>query len=93
MARELEPGRKLACHRGSFLEGPTGLGRARQQACQAACMTSPTKAPRPPGRNRARLSFHKVGAASHHVEDHHDRGHVVRHTPLSAAAAAASDRH
>ncbi len=26
MARELEPGRKLARHRGSFLEGPTGLG-------------------------------------------------------------------
>jgi hypothetical protein len=25
MAHELEPGRKLARHRGSFLEGPTGL--------------------------------------------------------------------
>jgi hypothetical protein len=31
MARDLEPGRKLARHRGSFLEGPTGSTRARQQ--------------------------------------------------------------
>ncbi len=31
MARELGPARKLARHRGDFLEGRTGLRRARQQ--------------------------------------------------------------
>ena len=29
MAHELEPARKLARHRGSFLEGPAGSTRAR----------------------------------------------------------------
>ena len=31
MAHELEPGRKLARHRGSLFEGPTGSTRARQK--------------------------------------------------------------
>jgi hypothetical protein len=31
MAHELGPGRKLARHRGDFLEGRTGLRRARQE--------------------------------------------------------------
>jgi hypothetical protein len=31
MAHELEPGRKLARHRGSFLESPAGSSPARQE--------------------------------------------------------------
>jgi hypothetical protein len=42
MAHELEQRRKLARHRGGFLEGPTGLGPARARgAWQASCTTSP----------------------------------------------------
>ena len=39
----------------------------------------------------ARLAFDKVGAASHHVDDHHDRDHVVRHHASFVEEAAGGD--
>ena len=64
MAHELQPGRKLARHRGSFLEGPTGLSRARQQGLSDGVhdQLDEEHAARQ-AHGRARLSFHKEGRA------------------------------
>jgi hypothetical protein len=64
MARELEPGRKLARHRGSFLEGPTGSPRARQQGLSGGVhgQLDQEYAARQ-AHGRARLSFDKEGRA------------------------------
>jgi len=64
MARELEPGRSPARHRGSFLAGPTGLGRARQQGLSGGVHGERDEehAARQ-AHGRARLSSHKVGRA------------------------------
>lgn len=64
MAHALEPGRKLARHRGSFLEGPTGSTRARQQGLSGGMHEHHDEehAARQ-AHGRARLSSQKEGRA------------------------------
>jgi len=65
MAHELEPGWKLARHRGGFLKGPTGLGpRARQKGLSGGVHDHHDQehAARQ-AHGRARLSFEKEGRA------------------------------
>jgi hypothetical protein len=52
MAHELEPGRKLARHRGGFLEGPAGLDRARQEGLSGVVHDTTTRST-PPARPTA----------------------------------------
>jgi hypothetical protein len=59
MAHELEPARKLARHRGSFLEGPTGSTRARRPCNREYDDEHAARQ----AHGRARLSFHKEGRA------------------------------
>lgn len=57
MAHELEPGRKLARHRGSFFEGPTGSTRARQEGRAFTRLAQPRRGAR---RAPTRPSFFRL---------------------------------
>jgi hypothetical protein len=66
MAHDLEPGWKLARHRGGFLEGPTGSSRARQEGLSGVVhgQLDEEHAARQ-AHGRARLSFSEGGPRVH----------------------------
>lgn len=68
MAHELGPGRKLAHHRGSFLEGPAGSTRARQEGLSGGMHDElDVQHAARQAHGRARLSFSAVGRAFTHL--------------------------